>query len=605
MTTAWFTRINGVKLARLVRGIGHTLFAYIFLDLLKVFLLASTALAGIMSFGGLLRPLTQYGLGGEQVLLLLGYFMPAMTNYSWPVAGLFAAVFVYGRLAADNELVACRAAGVSWRSILAPAFLLGLVVAFLSFVFLCYVVPRAFLKAERVVKGNIAQLIATQIERQQRVQFQADAKRVIFARDAEVLPSADGDNRRQTVRLRDVSIVSYEPRSADAAGNGNVSVDEPLVPQDFFVAATADATVEMPPADDPAGDVRLTVSLVDGAKVPAASAESRGASFAGAVGRQVFGPYPLPSPVRETTRFMDVDRLRALRGRPELSRAVERVLRGLVRLRQEELFALAVHEKLRDTRVASFPAPDGTSGGWRLTIPGAVPEVRKNRLELRATAAGPVRLERVAADGTPQQQLDAGRVTVRGEAVTGQNRVRVAFDVSDATLTVPAAEGEEPSPPTAIDGREERALTPMPPEVAEAERVSLARYLHGKYLSGEQRQRLLREVTRQTNAVESELHNRVAFALSCLVLVLVGATLGMLTRSGNFVTAFAVSIVPALACVVLIVTGQHAAESLPRDFGAGGSLAGNPLGMGLAILWSGVLVVAAVGVGLFVRLRRN
>ena len=41
---------------------GRTLFWYIFRDLVWVFLLASGALAGIMSFGGLLRPLTKYGL---------------------------------------------------------------------------------------------------------------------------------------------------------------------------------------------------------------------------------------------------------------------------------------------------------------------------------------------------------------------------------------------------------------------------------------------------------------------------------------------------------------------------------------------------------------
>ena len=38
----------------------RTLFWYFFKDLLRIFLLASGALAGIMSFGGLLRPLTEH-----------------------------------------------------------------------------------------------------------------------------------------------------------------------------------------------------------------------------------------------------------------------------------------------------------------------------------------------------------------------------------------------------------------------------------------------------------------------------------------------------------------------------------------------------------------
>ena len=40
----------------------RTLFWYVFKDLLRIFLLASGALAGIMSFGGLLRPVYEHGL---------------------------------------------------------------------------------------------------------------------------------------------------------------------------------------------------------------------------------------------------------------------------------------------------------------------------------------------------------------------------------------------------------------------------------------------------------------------------------------------------------------------------------------------------------------
>src|SRR3979411_307550 len=93
-----------------------TLFWYIFRDLLRIFFMASGALAGIMSFGGLLRPLTENGLDASQVAKMLTYFAPAMTTYSFPVAALFAATMVYGRLSADNELTACRASGISFLS---------------------------------------------------------------------------------------------------------------------------------------------------------------------------------------------------------------------------------------------------------------------------------------------------------------------------------------------------------------------------------------------------------------------------------------------------------------------------------------------------------
>ncbi len=85
------------------------------------------ALAGIMSFGGLLRPLTHQGLDIGQVGQVLTCFGPAMTTYSFPIAALFATTVVYGRLSADNELTACRAGGMSLVSltVAGPALVLG------------------------------------------------------------------------------------------------------------------------------------------------------------------------------------------------------------------------------------------------------------------------------------------------------------------------------------------------------------------------------------------------------------------------------------------------------------------------------------------------
>src|SRR6478736_9525029 len=107
--------------------ISYTLSRYIFWDLLRIFLMTSGALAGIMSFGGLLRPLTEHGLDAGQAARMLTYFMPAMTTYSLPVAALFATTVVYGRLAADNEITAMRAAGISYLSTAVPAIFLGLI----------------------------------------------------------------------------------------------------------------------------------------------------------------------------------------------------------------------------------------------------------------------------------------------------------------------------------------------------------------------------------------------------------------------------------------------------------------------------------------------
>lgn len=189
---------------------GRTLFWYVFKDLLRIFGMTAGTLSAVMSFGGLLRPLTQHGLGLGQVGQMLAYFSPAMTAYALPIAALFAATVVYGRLSADNELTACRAGGVSLgplSGMALPAAVFGVLVALLSLVLLCFVVPTYTLKVERVIYSNLAKLISNKIERTHEMRF---GEANIFADRAYVPPPDPANPDRQRVVLEGVSIVQYE-----------------------------------------------------------------------------------------------------------------------------------------------------------------------------------------------------------------------------------------------------------------------------------------------------------------------------------------------------------------------------------------------------------
>src|SRR3954454_25291573 len=188
---------------------GRTLFWYVFKDLLRIFVLTAGALAGIMSFGGLLRPLTEHGLDAGQAAKMLSYFMPAMTTYSLPIAALFATTVVYGRLAADNEITAMRSAGIGWHpfgGISMPACVLGLLVALISLLFLCFIVPVFTLKVEQVIYSNLAKMISNQIERTHQIKF-ADTN--IFAQEAAVAEDDPDHPDEQMVRLGGLMLVSY------------------------------------------------------------------------------------------------------------------------------------------------------------------------------------------------------------------------------------------------------------------------------------------------------------------------------------------------------------------------------------------------------------
>jgi len=85
-----------------------------------------------------------------------------------------------------------------------PAFVLGIIVAILSLVFLCFIVPIYTLKAEQTLYSNMAKLIAGEIQKSHQIKFK-QAGVTIYARDAYIPPNS-GKHGQQIVVLRDPTI---------------------------------------------------------------------------------------------------------------------------------------------------------------------------------------------------------------------------------------------------------------------------------------------------------------------------------------------------------------------------------------------------------------
>src|SRR5580692_4648579 len=97
-----------------------TLHWYIFKELMRIFILTASALTTLMAFGGTFKPLTKQGLDVFELLKIIMNLMPAMLAYAIPMAALYAAVLVYWRMSTDNEVLACRAGGISFGTIVLP-----------------------------------------------------------------------------------------------------------------------------------------------------------------------------------------------------------------------------------------------------------------------------------------------------------------------------------------------------------------------------------------------------------------------------------------------------------------------------------------------------
>jgi hypothetical protein len=59
--------------------------------------------------------------------------------------------------------------------------------------------------------------------------------------------------------------------------------------------------------------------------------------------------------------------------------------------------------------------------------------------------------------------------------------------------------------------------------------------------------------------------------------------------------------VPALISIALIITGQHTCDSVPWDV----TKFQNTLSLGLSLIWSGNIAVAAIAITLLARLHRQ
>jgi len=141
-----------------------TLYGYAMRELLRHFVLTVLALTALFTMGGGLYNVVRYeGVSAADVIGFLPLLLPIVVTLTMPLAALFAATMVYGRLAADNELLACRAAGINVHWLLTPATLLAVFVALFTLVSGNYVIPDFMRRLDHVARANVRDLAFQQL----------------------------------------------------------------------------------------------------------------------------------------------------------------------------------------------------------------------------------------------------------------------------------------------------------------------------------------------------------------------------------------------------------------------------------------------------------
>ena len=102
---------------------------YILWDVLKLFALSLIAMTMVVSMVFVGKQLIDEGLGYLAIARMLPYIFMVALQFSVPATLLFSVCCVYGRVSAENEIIALKGAGISPMCVFRPAIVMGVLLS--------------------------------------------------------------------------------------------------------------------------------------------------------------------------------------------------------------------------------------------------------------------------------------------------------------------------------------------------------------------------------------------------------------------------------------------------------------------------------------------
>jgi lipopolysaccharide export system permease protein len=128
-------------------------------DVLKLFLVTTIGLTGLIGVGLVGQQLISEGVGWLALIQLLPFICMIALQIAVPATLLFSVCSVFGRISADNEIVALKSVGVSPLKVIRPMMILGLLVSLPSVWINDLAVSWAQPGMEQVVLRSIKEII--------------------------------------------------------------------------------------------------------------------------------------------------------------------------------------------------------------------------------------------------------------------------------------------------------------------------------------------------------------------------------------------------------------------------------------------------------------
>lgn len=574
-----------------------TLWFYTLAELVKLVALTSAVLVTVIAFAMSVKFLADGKLDPiDTFRVMLMAMVPAM-QYALPFAACFGATLAYHRLAADNELTAAYAGGISHRALLVPALVSGIALALILLALTQLVIPRMLKNIAEMVTSDAARFFVNQIERGQAVEL---GDTLVYADKVVRQPAPAGYN--DTLLLLGLLVVKL---------NSDGKIESQV--------AARSATVWTRPSVMNAGtfDQQPATEII----IKPADIVGSGAFGAGSRGQgaETLISDKVPSSFRDDPKYADAAELHTLAQRPERIGSVDRARVALAIELAEREVSERLRAGLRDAGQVDLKKPDGER--WLLKAGNLRPVRTDGRLDpsvfqlipVGGRSAGAVTLERIMPDGKLQRQSAASalvRFPPRAEPgrsgatftiilrdvvvdVVGGSTPADFAELTAADLVLGKAEGKErPIPDLSLlnDPLEEYLKKPARDLLTIAQSRITDRPAEKDRLA-EPTKKLVNSIDDLLKEILSKRHERYAQSLACLIMILVGSIMAMRLKDALPLTIYLWAFFPALLTVLAISGGQQLTH------GQGHA--------GLLVLYSGVVGLAAFAAFEFFRLTRH
>ncbi len=532
---------------------------YISRELLKTFALTAIGLTLTFSLcGGALNIIQTDVLTAVQLAQLLGFILPVATTLTLPIAALFACAMVYGRLAADNEFDACKSSGVNIHRLLLPAFLLSIFTALFTFSFTNYVIPEYIKQLDEMVRADLQKIVFNKLKSGGVIPYRSKGY-VLYAGDTQLIT---GKHNRETIYIGHAAFMDLEGDNLVEVGTAN----------EVWVDFTSPEGGQTPMIQAIMHNVR------------ALDIERNRFYY---MERQPINPIPIPPTVEMEAKWLGLNELfyyvKHLTELPDVREKAQN-LRQLVR---DNLFYKQVINDLKENNVfvikdgryryeikarqIKLPMINGKVDKFKPTLVDVIVKSRHNNRTITYKAD--------SCEMETTQPIDPGQIALH---LRLEGNVRFSDpDNPGNVVETRSQELQNVMLPSKFDEKaksisdDELFGANLPPgQELPSLGVKLGEDVKDKRIG------MHKQLALVGLEINSIIHSRLAFSASVLVTLILAASLAVIIRGGQLLTAFVIAFIPGIFIVVMNIMGRQMAEKPETAL------------VGIVIIWAAIGLVA-------------